>query len=231
MWYSISLRSRIYILLIAIVLINLVGGGVMIWYTYKIDGLLTSMIYEDLHAFRTAEALQTSLINQKGFVSYYFLDGDPDWLRQLGEYRQIFRQRLARRQTGGQISGRAGSHRGNGKRVPRVYRAQRPGHRLLSPRPAGDPGANFTSRCGTIFFKTLALCRQYIDLHAERITRASNESHAQARRFRLIALVGMIAGFFLVLMLAFVLAIHILAPVRQLTQEARRIRTPSPGGQ
>ncbi|RLC28544.1 MAG: histidine kinase, partial [Deltaproteobacteria bacterium] len=45
-------------------------------------------------AYQAAEALETALVNQKGFVSYYFLDGDPDWLRQLGEYRQIFRQSL-----------------------------------------------------------------------------------------------------------------------------------------
>ena len=38
--------------------------------------------------------IEIALVNQKGFVSYYFLDGDPDWLRQLGEYRQIFKERL-----------------------------------------------------------------------------------------------------------------------------------------
>jgi len=94
MWKPISLRNRIYLILSTLVLISLVGGVVMVWYTYQMEKLLTSIISGDLRAYRTAEALETALINQKGFVSYYFLDGDPDWLRQLGEQRQIFREKL-----------------------------------------------------------------------------------------------------------------------------------------
>ena len=66
----------------------------MVWYTYRMQSLLNHMIDKNVAAFQAAEALEIALVNQKGFVSYYFLDGDPDWLRQLGEYRQIFRERL-----------------------------------------------------------------------------------------------------------------------------------------
>jgi len=94
MWKPISLRSRIYLILSILVLISLVGGLVMVWYTYQMEKLLTGIISKNLKAYRTAEALETALVNQKGFVSYYFMDGDPDWLRQLGEHRQIFREKL-----------------------------------------------------------------------------------------------------------------------------------------
>ena len=33
--------------------------------------------------------METALVNQKGFVSYYFLDGNPDWLIELGEYKAV----------------------------------------------------------------------------------------------------------------------------------------------
>jgi hypothetical protein len=49
------------------------------------QALLTNVVDKNVVAFQTAEALETALINQKGFVSYYFLDGDPEWLKQLGE--------------------------------------------------------------------------------------------------------------------------------------------------
>jgi hypothetical protein len=52
------------------------------------------VISKNIATFYAAEGLEVALVNQKGFVSYYFLDGDPDWLRQLGEYRQIFKERL-----------------------------------------------------------------------------------------------------------------------------------------
>ena len=66
----------------------------MIWYTYRMETLFTDIIGRNVAAFEAAEALETALVNQKGFVSYYFLDGNPDWLKQLGTYRQVFRQRL-----------------------------------------------------------------------------------------------------------------------------------------
>ncbi|MFO7644926.1 MAG: histidine kinase, partial [Desulfosarcina sp.] len=89
-----SLRARIYLILGLIAAITAAGGYVMVWYTYRMDALLATIITKNIAAYQTAETLETALVNQKGFVSYYFLDGDPDWLRQLGEYRQIFLQTL-----------------------------------------------------------------------------------------------------------------------------------------
>ncbi len=99
MWNRISLRSKTYTILAALVFITLLGGLVMVWYTYRIEGIMNSIINRDLAAFQTAEALEIALVNQKGFVSYYFLDGNPDWLRQLGEYRQLFKERLKEART------------------------------------------------------------------------------------------------------------------------------------
>ena len=76
------------------VFITLAGGFVTVWYSYKMERLLTAVTEKELAAFQTAEALEMALANQKGFVSYYFIEGDPEWLRQLGEYRQIFKERL-----------------------------------------------------------------------------------------------------------------------------------------
>ncbi|OIN95492.1 MAG: hypothetical protein AUJ48_03055 [Deltaproteobacteria bacterium CG1_02_45_11] len=99
MWNRISLRSKTYTILAALVFITLLGGLVMVWYTYRIEGIMNSIINRDLAAFQTAESLEIALVNQKGFVSYYFLDGNPDWLRKLGEYRQLFKERLEEART------------------------------------------------------------------------------------------------------------------------------------
>lgn len=94
MWNRIVLRKRIYLVLAALVLITFMGGVVMIWYTYRIDGLITAVADQNIKALETAEDLQIALANQKGFVSYYFLDGNPDWLRQLRDYQQHFDRKL-----------------------------------------------------------------------------------------------------------------------------------------
>ncbi|MFO8085252.1 MAG: hypothetical protein R6U27_13140, partial [Desulfobacterales bacterium] len=93
-WHRFSLRAKIYLIVSALIIIPFFEGVVMIWYTFKMDKMLTTIIEKDLAALQVAEGLETALVNQRGFVTYYFLDGDTDWLRQLGEYRRIFKEKL-----------------------------------------------------------------------------------------------------------------------------------------
>jgi CHASE3 domain sensor protein len=81
MWKRISVRTRIYGILAALVMISFVGGVVTVWYTLRMEGMLSEVIDRHVASYQAAEALETSLINQKGFVTYFFLDSDPDWLR------------------------------------------------------------------------------------------------------------------------------------------------------
>jgi hypothetical protein len=90
----ITLRTRLSAVLTALMMISVIGGGVMIWYTFRMEGLLSEIVNTHLVAYEDAETLEVTLARQKGFVSYYFIDKDPDWLRKLGESRQIFKNRV-----------------------------------------------------------------------------------------------------------------------------------------
>ena len=85
-----NLRTRVTLILAALVVIIFFGGLGAVWYSYRMEALVSEIVDKHLAALRTAEALEIALVNQKGFASYYFIDGNPDWLKQLGEYRQIF---------------------------------------------------------------------------------------------------------------------------------------------
>ncbi len=39
---------------------------IMVWYTYRMEGLLTEIIDENVAAFQAAEALEIVLVSQKG---------------------------------------------------------------------------------------------------------------------------------------------------------------------
>ena len=93
---KISLRARVFSNLIVLLGIILGGGLVMIWYTYSIEALFTNLIDKDVGALRAVEALESNLANQKGLVSYYFLDGDSEWLSQLNRYCQHFKTELTK---------------------------------------------------------------------------------------------------------------------------------------
>ena len=219
MWVRIGLRSRIYILLTLLVLITFFGGLIMVWYTYRMEGLLSEIIDENLAAFQSAEELETALVNQKGFVTYYFLDGDPDWLRQLGEYRQIFKERLKEvralgltdqeREALDRIESEYNQYIASKDEVIALYQA---GER--------ESGEQLHKKVRDEFFKIIELCDQFKELHHGRIEHARGVSQTQAKNIRFVAGTAALIVLILGVLLAFVLISNILEPIRSLVEES-----------
>ncbi len=74
--------------------ITLVGGIVMLRYTHQIDSTLHELVRKELVLYQIAGDMELALANQKGFLTYYLVDGDGKWLESLGKYRQVFQQSL-----------------------------------------------------------------------------------------------------------------------------------------
>ena len=66
----------------------------MLWYTYKIDNMLVTMVQKEIVLYKAAQEMELALANQKGFLTYYFVDGNDKWLQSLGKYREMFRKSL-----------------------------------------------------------------------------------------------------------------------------------------
>lgn len=221
MWNKISLRLRIYLILIALILITLTGGVVMVWYTYQMQGILTHIVEKNVAAFQAAAALEEALVNQKGFVSYYYLDGDPDWLKQLGEYRQIFKERLKKvhslvetEEQKDAVDHIESDYNDYVNIKDQVIAHYKSGER--------EDGARLHREVRDRFFKILERCETYKSLHSELITGTRKESQTQATRLRVIAITAILAVFTLGVLLAFLLIHHILGPLRRLALEADR---------
>ncbi|MBT8338683.1 MAG: histidine kinase [Desulfatitalea sp.] len=95
-WQRLNLRTRIYLLLAGLVVIALSSEAVILWHTHRIQGLFNEMIENNMAAFKSAAALQMALVNQKGLVTYFFLDGDEQWLHQYYDQRRVFQEQLNR---------------------------------------------------------------------------------------------------------------------------------------
>jgi signal transduction histidine kinase len=90
MWKRLSLRTRILVLLIALVITTIGGGLVTLWHNEAMDSLLTSLIDRNVASYHAAEELENALLQQKGYLTYYFLDGNPDWLKEIDRYNATF---------------------------------------------------------------------------------------------------------------------------------------------
>lgn len=219
MWHKLSLRIRIYLILSSLILVTITGGLVMVWYTYRMEILFNEIIDKNVQSFQVAAELETALMGQKGFASYYFLDGDPSWLRQLGEYRQIFKSLLNQTrslintheqyETIQQIESEYKLYVEKKDLVIAYYRVGN-----------FEEGSKLNQTVRQHFFKILDLCERYKNIHIRRIRQAKEESSDQANKLRIIAGAGMFTVFFLGVLLAFVLVTHVLEPVRKLAQQA-----------
>ena len=201
----------------------------MVWYTYRMEGLLTHIISKNMATFYAAEGLEIALVNQKGFVSYYFLDGDPDWLRQLGEYRQIFKERLKEGKTLAETERQKEAivriEAEYGRYV--LLKDQVILHYIEGDR---ETGVKLHKEMRNRFFTILDLCEAYKGLHREAIEQARDESLLQARNLRLVAGTAILTVLILGLLLAFVLTKQILIPIRSLASEADRHLKPVGAG-
>ncbi|MGE4297778.1 MAG: ATP-binding protein [Desulfovibrionaceae bacterium] len=91
---NMTLRRKIFILIAALVTVNLAGAGVTVWYTFRTQTLYTNMVDNDLAALEAAQGLQSALVSQKGYVTYFFLNSDSTWLDKLALQHQAFEKYL-----------------------------------------------------------------------------------------------------------------------------------------
>ncbi len=221
MWKYVSLRARIYAILSTLIVITFMGSMIIVWYTFRMEAILISITEKHLRTFQAAESLETALVNQKGFVSYYFLDGDPEWLRQLGEYRQIFKERMnaARHLADTDIEIAAID------RIEHEYNAYISAKdRVLAYYKDGDKenGFKLHKEVRYLFFTILDLCEQYKEMQVNQINKATENGHDQAGKLRYISVLVSIFVVIIALTLIFFFIQHILEPLRKLAGEASR---------
>jgi signal transduction histidine kinase len=221
MWTRISLKHRIYVLLAIIFLVTFSGAAVMVWYSYSIEGVLTAITDENLVAFQSAESLEIALVNQKGFVSYYFLDGNPDWLIQLEKYRRIFSEQLGRAKVLTQSSDQQMTISKIAQEYDHYIREK---DQVIRYYKSGQDryGSQLHQDVRNRFFSILQMCEDYKKEQTESIMAAKQNALTEAARLRDTAMAVIVTHVLLVLLLAYQLVNQILNPVRALILETSR---------
>ncbi len=229
MWTRISLKNRIYIHLAAIFLVTFSGAAVMVWYSYSIEGVLTTITEKNLVAFQSAESLEMALVNQKGFVSYYFLDGDPKWLIQLKEYRRVFSEQLGHARAIAQSPELQQTIARISDEYDRYIQEK---DKVISHYTSGDmeTGSKLHEDVRTRFFSILQMCEAYKQEQTRAIMLAKQSALTEAARLRDTAMAVIVIHVLLVVLLAYLLVYQILNPLRVLIQETSRSKTVEKSG-
>jgi signal transduction histidine kinase len=206
------------VLLMALVLTTIVGGLVTLWHNAAMDSLLTSLIEKNMASYQVAEGLETALLQQKGFLTYYFLDGNPQWLKEIARYNLSFEESLekarktaytgAMREIIGQIDAKYHQYLVGREKVINLYRE---GKR--------QAGAKLHWEVREQYVEILNLCRRYKLINESAIARVRKESQARAQFVNIFALAAIPAVVGLGVLLAYILIKQILGPIRQLALE------------
>jgi len=217
-WKKISLRTRIYLMLTSLVLVTVAGGLVMVWYTYRIEQLTTALIGRHFLAFEAASNLAFDLATQKGFVSYYFIDGNEAWLEDLARHRRTFQDQMEKarlladtkeeRLIMADIESQYIRYVSSMDRVIDYYKS---GKR--------DLGRQLHETLRPLFFKILDLCSEFKSFQKKGIQRARTKAYREAARLRFLAAGAVVLVIVLGALLLFLLIHHILEPVRRLASE------------
>ena len=227
LWKFISLRARILLLLGALILTSLVGGLVTIWHTGAADTLFTSLIDQNLASYQAAEGLEIALLKQRGYLTYFFLDGNPEWLEKLEQDHQSFLAWLAKAQNAAaspvitrildKISAKYQHNAAQREQVVHLYKTGR-----------REEGARLHGEVRRQFLEIYDLCEDYKLIAQETLTQAQKSNQAQAKFIKTLAFVLMPSVVFLGLLLAYILIAQLLEPIRQLSLETG-VSTSSPG--
>jgi signal transduction histidine kinase len=218
MWKQLGLRTRIFVILAALVVTTIGGGLVTLWHNESMDTLISALIDKNVASYQAAEGLETALLQQKGYLTYYFLDGDPQWLKEIQKYNQAFEEWLGKarksaytepmREILGQIGAEYQKYLGDRERVINLYR-----------RGDREAGARLHWEVREQYVNILNLCQRYKLIQEYVISRVRTESQARAQYIKLFALVVVPLVVLLGVLLAYILIKQILGPIRQLALE------------
>jgi len=221
--------SRVIVIVLALLLVSVGGAAATIYYTYRMQNLFEEVSVRTKSDLDAVHQLKTALLNQKGFATYYFLDGDPQWLEQLEFHRRAFEKWLgvAREQSESDeelflLDGIESNYR--------LYRDLK--QEVIGYYKNGDTtkGAQLHWQVRTRFFELYSLCEDLREQTMRRIDHIQQEARAQALFFSALTVAGMMAALVLGVTLILVLFTSILGPIRRLAVEAAGQTAMSSGG-
>ncbi|SKA98067.1 His Kinase A (phospho-acceptor) domain-containing protein [Paucidesulfovibrio gracilis DSM 16080] len=213
-----SLRTQLLALLCALVLVAALWSGFTLWSNFRTQALVVRMVDQDVASLRVAQALETDLVMQKGYATYFFLNADEAWLEQLEIHRKAFEERLVKARSmvqsdqGRELLARIETeylrYVLTKNRVIDLYREGR-----------REDGARLHWEVRRQFESLRDLCVAFRELHEEMIRQAGAEYRERAGLVSAMSWTAMPLALILGLLLGWQLLRRVLDPIRRLAAE------------
>ncbi len=211
-----SLRIEIMFAVAALVAIALLGGITTIWMVHRLDSSLSSVINTRVSALNISQEMESSLGMQRGLLSYYFIDGNSEWLTQFDQHRYAFEKWLkkarevsdseAEREILNTIESKYIRYTNLREQVIELYKA---GKR--------EEGYNLHKEVRSPFFSIRDLCEQFKQMQYEEIGALTRSVRSHVKFFTTAASLAMGFALTLGIILSVLLWSRVLVPIRLLS--------------
>lgn len=201
--------------LVVLSFIIMVMGGVSIWHAISSQKVISNLIFNDMKAANAAYEMQSALANHKGFATYYSLDLNPKWLRELDNYRRgfdnwletAFRMNNDPRQLEllNQIRIKNQAYISGKDEVLSLYSG-----------PDRTLGEKKHWEVRDRFFELNGLVVLYKDLVEQKILEVSDSSSEKTVRSNYMVVFSLVASMLLLFVFGVLMVMHVIAPIRRL---------------
>jgi signal transduction histidine kinase len=222
-----SLRTKIMFAVGALATIALLGGGTTLWMVHRMDSALSSVISSKVAALNVGQEMESSLAMQRGLLSYYFIDGNSEWLTQLDQDRYGFEKWLKKareladsdteREILNTIESKYIRYTNVRDQVIELYKS---GLR--------EEGYKLHREVRSPFFAVRELCEQFKQVQYDTIGSLSGKIRSQVVFFDIAASAAMLCAVVLGITLAVLLLNRVLVPIRLLAHAVDKRGNPSP---
>ena len=218
-WREISLRTRILMLVSALVGLTVCGGITSLWYNYRINTFFQEVLEQNLTALAAADNLERTLVMQKGYLTYFFQDRDPKWLDELRANERMFETWLGKTAASAQTPQENNIINLIRENYNRLYELRLQVIKLYQ---AGETEKGFAihQTAREAFFEIHNLARQYRRKHELAIEKALTEADRRATFLSNFTLLAVLISALLGFLLGYVLWRQVFIPIRHLADEA-----------
>lgn len=217
-WRPPGISTRVFINLFMLLCATFGIGLTSIWYSVQFNAMLNQVIEKDMETLRASREMETELASQKGFVTYYFLDGDPKWLNELAVHRKSFMKWL---QLAVEVDQNP-EHQILLEQIHKNYKQYKADkNEVIELYQTGDrkAGEALHWKVREKFFELSDLCLRYKHANELNMQQVQDESYSRLQRISAVAIFFMSAALVLGILMVFFMFTQVLIPIRRLSQK------------
>lgn len=203
-----------------------IGGGLTsLLYSFQTNSFFKAAIDKNLAALEAADSLETALVMQKGFLTYFFQDNNVRWLKELESHHHGFKSWLGKCRKWAETD----EEQKILDRIEAEYlHLTVLRERVIDLYKSGNRQNGFAGhqKARLVFLEILKLAQRFRGIHELRIDQARAEISTRARYMSGLALVVMPLATILSVLLVLILVRQILGPIRRLAEVTASGDTP-----